>query len=218
MIAAQDKVLSVDKIHGSSTRAVSRRTDDIHARHSGYYYTWAERHEIFKAAFNVSLDEAGEFPFAYFLGLLMLAGMRPEEALLTRWEAPRNRGENWPWPDMTLWQIVIPQGPSVASNRRLIPIIPQLARQLTYWPLPKKGLLFPFHVTGPQILACWNDTLKLSNARHVSISALRHTYSMMMQDVFGLTPAAVARILGEPRAAVSTLHPPVHRSAPRPMA
>jgi integrase len=169
-------------------------------------YRWAERHAIFKAALQVNLDEPSGFPFAYFLGLLMLAGLRVEEALRLRWEAPSSDEERWPWPDMKNWQIEIPDAKS-SRGKRCVPIVPQLARLLTYWPCPKHGLLFPFRLESDHIADCWNETLKLAGVKRIGIPALRNTYALMMEDVFGLSPAAIANILGQPKRPIPKAHP-----------
>ena len=174
-------------------------------------YRWAERHEVFKAASQVNLDEPSKFPFAHFLGLLMLAGLRVEEALRMRWEAPTIGEKPWPWPDLKAWQIEIPDAKSI-HGKRYVPIIPQLARLLTYWPCAKQGLLFPFRLESDQIANCWNKTLKLAGVKRIGIPALKNTYALMMQDVFGLSPREIANILGQPKRPVLKSHPAVgHR-------
>lgn len=182
--------------HSEGTTTLSRATHPALIRHtSAHCYTWAERDALFKAAAAVTLDEAGDFPFSHFLGLLMLAGMRTEEALLMRWEPPRADAP-WPWPDMKAWQINVPD--SGPRGKRCVPIIPQLARLLSYWPTPKKGLLFPFRVTSHHISECWRQTVQTAGVKPVSIHSLQNTYAVMMQDVFGLSPYEVGKILGQP--------------------
>jgi integrase len=173
-------------------------------------YRWAERHEIFKAAFQVTLDESSGFPFAYFLGLLMLAGLRVEEALRLHWEAPAIDAERWPWPDLKAWQIEIPDAKS-GQGKRHVPIIPQLARLLTYWPRPKQGLLFPFRLESDQIANCWNETIKLAGVKRIGIPALRNTYALIMQDVFGLSPTSTAIFLGQLRRPIPKARPAAGR-------
>jgi len=161
---------------------------------TAHCYNWAERDAIYKASAKVMLDESGEFPFVNLLGLMMLAGMRPEEILLMRWESPARQAEPWPWPDMKAWEIVIPE----ANGKRVVPIIPQLARLLSYWPCPKRGLLLPFRVTGKQIGDCWRETAQRAGVKPVGIHALQATYCAMMRDVFGLSNSQIAKIIGTP--------------------
>ena len=124
----------------------------------------------------------------------MLAGLRINEIREMRWDMPTSEEQAWPWPDLKSWQIVMPK--VGRQNKRLVPIIPQLARLLFYWPLPKQGPLFPFQITDEQVTDYWRETVKQAGVKFVNVNALQITYAAMMSDVFGLSPTEIANILG----------------------
>jgi integrase len=160
-----------------------------------YVYSWAERHAIFQAASWVTLDEQSGFAFVHFLGMLMLAGLRVDEARQVHWNARTIDDKQGPWLDLSAWEIVIPD--SDGRSKRIVPIIPQLASLLSRWPSPREGSLFPFRITYAKIVSCWEETVKLAGVRPVNINSLRGTYAAMMHEVFRLSSKEISKILGE---------------------